>query len=107
MILTLPKLTISKEFLSLVLIDSTQTHILKLYTVSLLFSIQGAKICRSESNGMKDKIKISVRGMMEDISVTATVEYPNCFPSALDFIYEAADPSNDGTSEYQVYLSET
>jgi hypothetical protein len=53
---------------------------------------------------MKDKIRISVRGMMEDVSVTGTVEYPNCVPCAVDFIYEAANPSNDSTSEYQMYL---
>jgi hypothetical protein len=56
---------------------------------------------------MKDKIRISVRGMMEDVSVTGTVEYPNWVPSILDFVYEAANPSNDSTSEYQMYLSET
>jgi hypothetical protein len=60
-----------------------------------------------ESNEMKDKIRISVHGMMEDVSVTGTVEYPNCVPSALDFIYEAANPSNDSTSECHMYLSET
>jgi hypothetical protein len=60
-----------------------------------------------ESNEMKDKIRISVRGMMEDVSVTGTVEYPSCVPSALDIIYEAANPSNASTSDYQMYLSET
>jgi hypothetical protein len=45
--------------------------------------------------------------MMEDVSVTGTVEYPNCVPSAIDFIYEAENSSNDSTSEYQMYLSET
>jgi hypothetical protein len=58
-------------------------------------------------NEMKDKIRISVCGMMEDVSVTGTVEYPNCVPSALDLIYEAANPSNNSISECQMYLSET
>jgi hypothetical protein len=56
---------------------------------------------------MKDKTRISVRGMMEDVSVTGTVEYPNWVPSALDFIQEAANPSNASTSEYQMHLTET
>jgi hypothetical protein len=71
------------------------------------FLVPRSKDLSFESHEMKDKIRISVRGMMEDVSVTGTVEYPNCVASALRFIYEAANPNNDSTLEYQMCLSET
>lgn len=60
-----------------------------------------------ESKEVRNIIKISVHDMMENISVTETTENINPFPSALDFMYQAVNPSNDGNSEFEMYLEET
>ncbi|XP_012145951.2 E3 SUMO-protein ligase ZBED1-like isoform X1 [Megachile rotundata] len=60
-----------------------------------------------ESKEVRNVIKISVHDMMENILVSETTENTNPFPSALDFLYQAVNPSNDGNSEFEMYLEET
>ncbi|XP_034174846.1 E3 SUMO-protein ligase ZBED1-like [Osmia lignaria lignaria] len=62
-----------------------------------------------ESNEVKNIIKTSIRDMMENISIPDIKNFQNVdpFSSALDFIFQAVNPSSGSNSEFQTYLLET